>query len=113
MRRLKADETIATVWNYLTHKRPYGTGVFQKLRQCEKVYGNASVRIGVTGTGQKPYYRVFYTDEGGTRKIFNSFYDNHEPLEDGFAITQNWSTASMTTAELETFLKSALELGKP
>lgn len=72
------------------------------MRKCLQAHGNAAVRIGITGTGQKPYYRVFSIEDAG-EVIWGSFYDNHDPLENAFAMTQNWSTASMTFKELEDF----------
>jgi hypothetical protein len=107
-RRLAKDETIRTVWPYLTHQKPYVSGVLQKMRQCNFAHGNSSVRIGVTGTGQKPYYRINYVDPDGHEMIFGSFYDNHEPLEDGFVVTLNWSTASMSLQELLDFYAEAI-----
>jgi len=69
---------------------------------------NASVRIGVTGTGQKPYYRVFLNPSERDDVILGSYYDNHEPLENGFSSTNNWSSRSMSLEKLLAFYADAI-----
>lgn len=109
VKTIAPDSTIQTVWPHLTHQRPYVSGVLQKMRQCNAAHTNSSVGIGVTGTGQKPYYRVFYVSSGdGRETIYGSFYDNHDPLESGFAETANWSSRSMTFDELLNFYADAI-----
>jgi hypothetical protein len=103
---IPADSTIASVFQYLTHKDNYVRWALQKMRECNKAHGNSSIKIGVTGTGQKPYYRITYKANG--EKIFGSFYDNHEPLEIAFADTSNWSRKSMTFDELLNFYADAI-----
>lgn len=107
---LPPDATIATVWPHLTHQRDYVRGVLQAMRRCNAKHLNSSVRIGVTGTGQKPYYRISYApqDGGGELEIFDSFYDNHDPFESGFAATNNWSSRSMTFTEVQDFFADAI-----
>jgi hypothetical protein len=78
------------------------------MRQCNAAEGNSWVVIGVTGTGQKPYYRINSKAGSGADKIFGSFYDNHDPLENGFAITCNWSTKAMSFDELLNFYADAI-----
>jgi hypothetical protein len=101
--RIPDDFTIETVWSGLTHQRPYVSGVLHKMRVCQKAHGNAHVRIGVTGTGQKPYYRVFSIDKEANENIFGSFYDNHDPLENAFVLTANWSSRAMAFKDVEDF----------
>lgn len=100
---MSKDATIATVWRHLTPHKKYVANVLAKMRKCRTQQGGASVRIGITGTGQKPYFRIFSEDSEEQPIIFGSFYDNGDPLENGFANSQNWSTASSTLEELENF----------
>ena len=104
---IPADSTIATVWPLLTPQSKYVRGVLADMRRCRDKLGSALVRIGVTGTGQKPYYRIFSISEDGDQQVFGSFYDNREPLENGFAETSNWSVSAMTLSELEDFFCGA------
>jgi hypothetical protein len=102
------DSTIKTVWPHLTHQRPYVSGVLHKMRQCNVERGNSAVKIGILGTGQKPYYRVFSLAADGAEVIFGSYYDNHDPLESGFAETANWSIEFMPFEELLNFYAAAI-----
>jgi hypothetical protein len=106
--KIPADSTIETVWPHLTNQKPYVSGALHKLRQCNGMHGNASVRIGVTGTGQRPYYRITYTLSDGDEQIFGSFYDNHDPLGNGFVETSNWSSRSMLFDEVLHFYADAI-----
>ncbi|MCC6918169.1 MAG: hypothetical protein IT548_03140 [Alphaproteobacteria bacterium] len=101
---LPSDATIATVWPTLTHQRDYVANTRHKAGQCAKMHGNAYVRIGVTGSGQKPCYRIFYLTPDGAEKIFGSYWDNHSPLDNERAINTNWSTAAMSFAQLDALM---------
>jgi hypothetical protein len=100
---IPSDSTVESVWPHLTYQKDYVSGALQKMRQCNQAHGNSSIRIGVTGTGQRPYYRVTYNAPDGSEQIFASFYDTHEPLENGFVDSGNWSDKSMTFDELLNF----------
>ena len=103
------ESTIKTVWPRLARQKQYVSGVLHKMRQCNKERGSSAVKIGITGTGQKPYYRVFsLAPDGGGEVIFGSYYDNHDPLESGFAETANWSRLSMSFDELLSFYAAAI-----
>ena len=95
---------MATVWPHLTHQRDYVAGARHKAKQCYDQHGNAFVKIGVTGSGQKSCYRVFYTETGGSEVIFGSYWDTHDPLDNEQAINTNWSTAAMTFEEVHTLM---------
>lgn len=106
--KIAPDSTIETVWPHLTHQKPYVSGALQKMRQCNAAHGNATIKIGITGTGQRPYYRVSYVSAPESERIFGSFYDNHDPLENGFVETNNWSSRSMTFEEVLGFYANAI-----
>lgn len=106
---IPSDSTIATVWPKLARPHEYVHGVWHKADLCKQKYGNAYVRIGVTGSGIKPCYRIFFRKtDGVTEEIYGSYWDNHQPLENGKAISHNWSTEAMSLEELEAFMH-----GKP
>ena len=112
--KLPIDSTIATVWPHLVYQREYVAGARQKMMTCAKLHGNAHVRIGIRGTGQKPCYRIFYVAAEGVKaeKVYGSYWDNHSPLENEDAITTNWSTASMSFEEVDMFLKEKINCKK-
>ena len=109
-KKIAHDATIATVWNSLTHQRDYGTSVFWKMKACAKVHPDTHVRIGVTGSGQKPCYRIFYKCAGDpTECIYGSYWDMGDALSNETAQNENWSTASMSISELEHLLREKLK----
>ena len=108
-RKLPSDATLEWVWPHLAHQTEYVSGLLHKMKQCTKENGTAFVRIGVTGTGQKPYYRIFSRNpESRFEIIYGSFYDNHQELENGFAATNNWSSSNMSVELVEQFYKAKL-----
>ncbi len=104
MTKLSADATIATVWTKLTHPQDYISGVSQRLYQCKKDHGNASVVIGVTGKGIKPCYRITY-EQDNVQHIYGSWWDNHDALSKNDAENANWSTRAMSFSAVGTLMQ--------
>jgi hypothetical protein len=106
---LPPDATLAEVWSLLANARAYAEGVYRQMALCQAAHGDARVRIAVSGTGQKPCYRVFYPAAVGGRDIVHgSYWDNHRPLDDAFARNEAWSTAAMTLAAVKALLDDKL-----
>jgi hypothetical protein len=103
-KKILSDSTIRSVWPHLTNQRDYVAGALNKARLCNKENGNALVRIGVTGSGQKPCYRVSFRNLSGTEAIFGSYWDTHAPLDNEHAINTNWSTETMTYEEVHALM---------
>jgi hypothetical protein len=106
--KLPSDATIETVWPHLIDPRAYVAGARQKMMTCAKQHGNAHVRIGITGSGQAPCYRIFHKTQAGAETIYGSYWNNHDPLDNSDAITNNWSTASMDFDQIDAFLKDKI-----
>ncbi|KQP00286.1 hypothetical protein [Methylobacterium sp. Leaf91] len=102
--KIASDSTIATVWPHLTNQRNYVAGARHKAQQCRDQHGNAFVKIGVTGSGQKPCYRVFYKGADGSEVIFGSYWDMHDPLDNERALNSNWSSVAMTYEEIHALM---------
>ena len=100
--------TIISVYDDLTYPSKYCRSVLQRMRECVREHGKTAVRIGITGSGQKPCYRICYADEQGAEKVHGSWWDMGDPLSTEDAVTQNWSTESVSYKELEDFLASRL-----
>jgi hypothetical protein len=107
-KQLPPDSTIATVWPFLTYQRPYVAAVRHKMKVCAEQHGSAHVLIGITGTGQKPCYRITYKTADGEEAIYGSWWDNGDPLQKEDALNTNWSTASMDFAQLDSFFKEKI-----
>jgi hypothetical protein len=105
--RLSKSATIGDVWSSLTYPRQYVAAVRHKLLQCDREHGNAHVSIGITGSGQKPCYRIFWR-HGGNEVVWGSFWDQGTPLDIDDAVTANWSDASMSFIEVDSLLKEKI-----
>lgn len=101
---LGRDDTIITVFDRLTNQRSYATGALHRMNLCRREHGNAHVRIGITGSGQKPCFRVIYLDADGAEQIYGSWWDTGDPLVKEDAINQNWADATVDHKTLEDFL---------
>lgn len=110
---LDKNDTIITVFDKLTHPRPYGTGALHKMNACRREHGNAHVRIGVTGSGQKPCFRVTYLDEAASEQIYGSWWDTGDPLVKKDAINQNWAEPTVDHKTLEDFLAQRFKYSGP
>jgi hypothetical protein len=50
---------------------------------CKKQFGNASVRIGITGEGKAPHYKIEYQRDSGGIATFGIYRGlGHRPFED-------------------------------
>ena len=94
------NDTIADVQSKLKNPIPYIRGVIDKLTACASIHGNAFVRIGITGTGQYPCYRVSYVSEA-TEQVFAAYNDNGTPFATAILNTIDWSGKSMSRKEVE------------
>lgn len=107
---IASDATIATVLSSLKNPERYVCGVLDQMFVCRKARGNAAVRIGVTGTGLMPYYRVIFDTADGSPdsndRIFGAYFDNHTPLEwkSREASNRLWSSCFMTFEEVQALL---------
>jgi hypothetical protein len=100
---LNSDDTIADVWSKLAHPHEYLEGVLENLLVCKREHGSAVVRIGVTGSGQKPYYWIMCLGPSGNRVSHAAFFDNHGPFaaeEKPVTEGKNWSSEHMTLKEI-------------
>jgi hypothetical protein len=101
---LEPDATISDVQHTLKKPLNYVCGILDNLHKCKKQHGDAIVAIGVTGTGQSPYYRIMYSADGNL-EVFDTFFNNHvsfsvedRPITGG----ESWSIKYMTLEEVTT-----------
>lgn len=102
--KLPSDATIISVYDKLTDKKQ-AAAAYNEALQCAKSHTGVGIRIGITGSGQKPCYRVVYQDVDGIEHIFGSWWDMGDKLSTIDAVNSNWSTAMVTVEELEAFLR--------
>ncbi|MBV1701065.1 MAG: hypothetical protein KGQ46_04520 [Hyphomicrobiales bacterium] len=102
--KLTPNDTIATIFHRLTHPRDYIARVRHEMLTCKDKHGSSYVKIGVTGKGIKPCYRITY-DDNGAEAIYGSYWDMHDPLDNEHAINSNWSLARMDFAEIDQLMR--------
>ena len=75
------------------------------MGEAQKAHGALTARMGTTGTGIAPNYR--FENESG-RPVFAVDGATHVPWPEGesFDGTENWSSATMTYAEIQSILRA-------
>ncbi len=97
------DAIIDDVLPTLNDPQEYVRVVLDNLHKCERDHDSCSVRIGITGEGKAPYYRIDYTDKDGSTGLHGSFagkvagkgMDTHD---------ETWSSRSMNKTEVANLL---------
>lgn len=105
------DATITDVLRTLADPEEYVRRVLSTVSSIRSKHGSVVVRIGVTGNGFLPNYRI---DHSGTScEPINAFDGaTHKPFTDVANIdTENWSTCSMTYDEVRELLGRIRGLG--
>ena len=116
---LPKDARISDVIETLARPIDYVRGVVDHQFECKRHYGVAYVRIGITGQGIKPHYRIEYLPEQAGRPwngVFNAYRgDNHKvmvPEENEDILREfHWSSRAMTFEETQALL-GALRIAK-
>ena len=114
---LPEDVTIKDVLNKLYDKDHYLSQVFGKMNAVRNEHSSAVVRIGTTGSGVSPHYRVdpglfleaslIYRDRDLFMSHFVAYHGrSHERLSWGFdeLRSDSWSTAETTFDEVTELL---------
>src|SRR6266851_641675 len=82
---LPNDATIADVMSRpIAPATEYARKIVEHMWDCRRQFGDPSVRIGVTGEGRAPNYRIEYTqDTEGRHSVFAVYNGlSHRPVED-------------------------------
>jgi len=115
---LSVDATIADVRATLAKPEGYVRGMLEKMYECKREHGNATARIGITGGGVAPNYRIEFAlgeNPFGFKVGIVGVFDGrrHKLIEwideiaqeDGIQIKDgHWSTRSMTVDDVSAFL---------
>lgn len=104
-----SDATIADILPDLADAEDYLREVLVTMRLCQKHYGDASVRIGVTGRSPTPSYRIDRPDEtargDGTveagKTLFGAYGGrSHDRFTQVNAVETRWSSRALGMAEM-------------
>ena len=112
--KLDDDATIADITTKLDNPTEYVRGVFGNMVDCNKEHGTALVRIGTTGRGIVPHYRVepeFTLESFGDEDLWTTHFvafhgRNHKRLDWGFGELrgEHWSGGKMSYEEVQNLL---------
>lgn len=101
--QLATDATIHSVRNMLDSEITYVSQVHQAMFERQKEHGPVVVRIGITGTGRRPSYRIETADGTGSPIAFDA--QTQRPFTDvNVNSPWNWSTNAMTFDEVDALL---------
>ena len=103
------EDTIADVVPLLGNWEAYISQVLQTMHEMRRAHGDVVVRIGITGTGSRPSYRIDRTDTGETIAAYDA--QTREPYQAGVD-SENWSLRSMTLDEVAQLLGSLRSVKK-
>ena len=103
MSELPSDAVLDDVLATLHKPEEYVRIVLDNLYKCEREHASCTMRLGITGEGKAPYYRIDYEDEDGSKGLFGSFagkvagqgIETHE---------ETWSSKAMTKDEVTSVL---------
>jgi hypothetical protein len=96
------DATIADVIPLLGDPEEYVRQVLSTLYTMKK-QGDVVMRIGTTGTGLRPSYRIDMASSGKPISAFDG--QTHRPFTDIKTVdTQSWSSRSMSFGEVQQLL---------
>ena len=103
---IPSDSTIKSIWHQLEKPDVFTADVMGRMHGLRPRGLGLVVRIGVTGTGKRPNYRVEDVTEAIASVAYNG--DNHEPFpaDEQVASSKTWSSASMTYLELADLRKT-------
>ncbi len=101
--KLATDATLRDLLSRLADPDAFVSRTFGVMHKAAKTYGDVRMRLGITGTGQYPNYRIEDADGQPLMAINGA---NHEPWPEGetFDGAGTWSQASMTKQEVESLL---------
>lgn len=105
--KLLSDATLSDVLPTLSgDKRVYVATVRHQMEKAQREYGPVHVRIGVTGNGSLPSFRI---DRTGAPPI--AFNANFHPFTDAELSEHAWSSRATTFADVDKLLKHIISIG--
>jgi len=100
---LAKNVTLRDIRSKLSNRESYVAAAFGVVHRAAREHGDIVMRLGVTGTGQAPNYRI-ETNSGEV--LFAIDGSNHERWAAGerFDGADTWSQSVMTRTEVEELL---------
>jgi hypothetical protein len=102
--KLPADATLRSLKPLLSDPDAYVSRAFGVMHRISKDHGDIQMRLGVTGTGQFPNYRIEEASTGNPIVPIDGVTHQEWPDHEKFDGVGTWSTATMSKSEVETLL---------
>lgn len=101
---IRRDATLRDAKSGLADPEHFISQAFGVMHRIAKDHGDVRLRLGVTGTGQFPNYRIEDANSGEAVAALNGA--NHEPWPEGekFDGVGTWSESTMSKQEVEELL---------
>ena len=102
--KLPSNATVRDVLNTLGNADRFVSSVYGVMHRATKVHGPVVMRLGITGIGRIPNYRLEQVSSGEPVVALDGA--THEPWPDGVDFTgmDNWSSATMSTVQVRDLL---------
>ena len=97
---LLKDATLRDVRSMLPKAESFVRRVLGVMLQHKRAHGSAMMRLGITGTGQAPNYRI-ETQAGEPIVAIDGANHGPWPEEARFEGSENWSTATMSEQDIK------------
>ncbi len=101
---LEANVTLRDLVGKLNDPVAFIRGVIGVMHETKKEHGDVVVRLGLTGTGKLPNYRLDSAVTGQPIQAFDGNGHGAWKGEEDFTAPTNWSTEAMTRTEVEDVL---------
>jgi hypothetical protein len=105
---LPPDVTLRDLGSTLADPRQFVASVRAVMRRYAKTHGTVVVRLGITGKGQLPNYRIEHAGSGTPICAIDGNSHREWPEGADFRAPGNWSTATMTYDEVEELLRAII-----
>ena len=101
---LEKNATLRDVSRTLDDAEEFVRRVSGVMWEAHKAHGDIVMRLGITGAGRRPNYRLETASNGQPFEAIDG--NNHEPWPPGFdyGAPANWSTATMTLDDVRSLL---------
>ena len=102
--QLPPDSTLRTVKPRLTNAENFVRQAFGLMHSTQQATGPILMRLGITGSGRLPNYRLEQVADGAIIDAIDGNTHKSWPEGSQFEGAKNWSTATMTIGEVRALL---------
>ena len=101
---IPSNSTFSSIVRTLDKPEAQIRQILEVMIPCRRQHGNAHVRIGVTGEGKQPYFKIFSVATDGSHDTYGTFYGPTRQDDSWQAQVGAWSSASSSVEEIQELL---------